>query len=333
MVQSNGCNDAVIPSKTDPSGHVYARSWGREGTCGALMVKRPLHDSLPERVRTRWKWYWRRMRRLVASLAFTLLLGCSALRPSRLGEDAVSVLGTSSGWLHRGASLPDRGVGFDRARPGEDTRFGVPRLVGALMQAAAQIDALFPGGFPLRIGDLGSARGGRHARHRSHRAGRDVDILYYLTDATGRSVAPRGRVAFSRFGLAADAETNEIVVFDEARNWALVRALLTDPQVEVQWIFCSRGVKSRLLRYALVHEPDASLLSRANYILAQPMNARPHDDHFHVRVLCSAMEARARCMDVAPIWPWLRSREEPLGEDATDADTLELLNRGFSAPD
>lgn len=281
----------------------------------------------------RRQWYLRSMRRLVAALAFTSLLGCSALRPSRLGEDALSVWGTSSGWLHRGASLPDRGVGFERARPGEDTRFGVPRLVEALMAAAAQIDASFPGGFPLRIGDVGAPRGGRHARHRSHRAGRDVDILYYLTDATGRSVAPRGRVAFSRFGLAADPETNEIVVFDEARNWALVRALLSNPEIDVQWIFCSRGVKSRLLRYALVHEPDAALLSRANYVLAQPMNALPHDDHFHVRVLCSALEARAGCIDVAPIWPWLRAREAPLGEDASDAHVLELLNRGFALPD
>ncbi len=226
--------------------------------------------------------------------------------------------------------MPDRGLAFERARPGEDTRFGVPRLVDALMRAAASIDAAMPGGLPLRIGDLGSPRGGRHTRHRSHRAGRDVDILFYLTDVTGRSVEPRGRVAFSRFGLASDPETNEVVVFDDARNWALVRALLADPTIDVQWIFCSRGVKSRLLRYALLHEADAALLTRATYVLAQPMNARPHDDHFHVRVLCSPAEARIGCQDVAPIWPWFRARESVLvGETATDAQMLDLLNRSF----
>lgn len=273
------------------------------------------------------------MRRLLVALALTSLSGCAALRPRRLGDEPLSVFGTSSGWLHRGASLPDRGPGFDRGRPGEDTRFGVPRLVDALMRAGASIEAAFPGSQPLRIGDISAPRGGRHSRHRSHRAGRDVDILYYVTDATGRALPPRGRVAFSRFGLATDPETGELVAFDDARNWALVRTLLSDPSIDVQWIFCSRGVKSRLLRYALMHEPDAALLTRATYVLAQPMNARPHDDHFHVRVLCSAEEARAGCIDVAPIWPWFRARETPLGEPSSDAQMLELLNRPFAPPE
>ncbi len=156
--------------------------------------------------------------------------------------------------------------------------------------------------------------GGRHSRHRSHRSGRDVDLLYYLTGAAGLPVEPRGRVAFSRFGVAPDLETGELVVFDDARNWHLVRTLLSDPRLEVQWIFCSRGVKSRLLRHALASEPDRTLLLRASYVLAQPMNAAPHDDHFHVRVLCSPDERALGCRDTAPIWPWLRG-----GQDASEA--------------
>ena len=254
--------------------------------------------------------------------------GCLALRPSALGDRSLSVAGTSSGWLHHGGSLPDEGPTFERARRGEPTRAGVPRLIEALAQASVEVDRAFPGSLRLRIGDVASPFGGRHSRHRSHRSGRDVDILYYLASPTGVPVEPRGRVAFSRFGVAPDPDTGELVVFDDARNWHLVRTLLADPSIEVQWIFCSRGVKSRLLAHALAYEPDRALLARAAYVLAQPQNAAPHDDHFHVRVLCSVEESALGCRDVAPIWPWLRAARHPREADDTydDARLLELLD-------
>lgn len=236
--------------------------------------------------------------------------------------------GTSSGWLHRGATLPDRAPSLERARPGEATRAGVPHLVRALERAAGEVERSFPGARPLRVGDLSSPFGGRHSRHRSHRSGRDVDILYYLTGPTGVPVEPRGRVAFSRFGLAPDPETGQVVAFDDARNWHFVRALLSDPEIAVQWVFCSRGVKTRLLRHGLAVERDRALLARAAYVLAQPANAAPHDDHFHVRVLCSVQERALGCRDVAPIWPWLRPTLDPseASEGYDDARLLELLD-------
>jgi penicillin-insensitive murein endopeptidase len=269
-----------------------------------------------------------RLALLVIGACAVAASGCLALRPSALGERSLSVAGTSSGWLHRGASLPDEGPSFERARRGEPTRAGVPRLIEALEGAAAEVERAFPGARRLRIGDVASPLGGRHSRHRSHRSGRDVDILYYLASPTGVPVEPRGRVAFSRFGVAPDAETGELVVFDDARNWHLVRTLLSDASIAVQWIFCSRGVKSRLLAYALAFERDRALLARAAYVLAQPQNAAPHDDHFHVRVLCSQEESALGCRDVAPIWPWLRAARDPSeASDAyDDARLLELLD-------
>jgi penicillin-insensitive murein DD-endopeptidase len=247
--------------------------------------------------------------------------------PSALGDRPLSVGGTSAGWLHLGSALPDEGLGFERARPGEPTRAGVPRLLEALARAAGEVERSFPGSRRLRVGDVAGPLGGRHPRHRSHRSGRDVDVLYYLASPSGVPVEPRGRVAFSRFGVAPDPETGELVVFDDARNWHLVRTLLSDPAIEVQWIFCSRGVKSRLLSHALATEPDRALLARASYVLAQPQNAAPHDDHFHVRVLCSLEETALGCRDVSPIWPWLRAGRDP-GEAhlrVDDARLLELL--------
>lgn len=141
---------------------------------------------------------------------------------------------------------------------------------------------------------------------------------------------PRGRVAFSRFGIALDRETDEIVVFDDARNWHFVRSLLTDPSIAVQWIFCSRGLEARLLRHALEVEPDRGVVLRAAYVLAQPANAAPHDDHFHVRIFCSAEERSLGCRDVPPFWPWLRAeieRDEVRLETYDDARLLEILDR------
>lgn len=271
---------------------------------------------------------------LAAALATSLASGCAWMRPALLGDASASLGTTNSGWLHHGAELPDRAPSLARGRPGESTRFGTARLVAALARAAVEVERAFPGGRPLRVGDLGAPRGGRHPRHRSHRAGRDVDVLFYLTDAFGWPTEPRGRVAFSRHGVALDGTSGELVMLDEARTWHFVRTLLTDASIDVQWVFVSRGVKTRLLRHALTNEPDANVLVRAAYTLAQPSNAPPHDDHMHVRIFCSAEERALGCRDTAPSWPWRRSLEvvDDGGESFDDARLLELLDAPFEAP-
>ena len=230
---------------------------------------------------------------------------------------------TSDGYLVEGESLRDRGEGFVRARAGEGTRFGTPRLIHALETAAASVEDRFGASSPLLIGDIGSEHGGHHLRHRSHRAGRDVDILFLQHDAEGWPIAGRAH-HFSRFGFSSGDGTR--VYFDDARNWHLVRTLLTDASIDVQWIFCSRGIKSRLLRYAFLHEADADLLLRAAYVLQQPENALPHDDHFHLRIYCSEEGRATGCIDVGPRWPWLRpGLEEVAGRDGPGLDDAALL--------
>ncbi|MBC7172570.1 MAG: penicillin-insensitive murein endopeptidase, partial [Polyangiaceae bacterium] len=76
--------------------------------------------------------------------------------PRPENADTASVGHAAGGHLIGGLSLPDRGPGYVRARPGEETRFGTPELLGALTRAAASVSEAFPGGPPLRIGDLSS---------------------------------------------------------------------------------------------------------------------------------------------------------------------------------
>lgn len=240
--------------------------------------------------------------------------------------------------LHRGEALADRGPGFVRARPGEATRYGTPGLVAALERAAAEVERRFPGTAPIRIGDLSSPGGGRHHRHGSHRTGLDADVLFYMTDPSGRSFTGRGWLAYNRFGFAVEHEqADALFFFDDARNWHFARTLLLDEEVPVQWLFVSRGVKARLLRYAMAHEDDPRAIARAAYVLHQPADAAPHDDHFHVRVFCTPRELAHGCVNRGLVWPWLPiDTEKPAvvyGEPLDDAALVREITEPITAPD
>ena len=233
--------------------------------------------------------------------------------------------------------MPDRGEGYVRARNGEQTRFGTPALVSTLQRTFAAVSARYPGSAPMRVGDLSSPQGGRHHRHGSHRSGRDADVLFYMTDPTGHSLTGRGWLAYNRYGFAVEraredgGPTGGLFFFDDARNWHFVRTLLLDPDAAVQWLFVSRGVKARLLRYAIANEPDPRALTRAAFVLHQPMRASPHDDHFHVRVLCQPRERTYGCRERGPIWPWLRDRDKPEARVGEPLDDRALV-RAISEP-
>jgi penicillin-insensitive murein endopeptidase len=274
---------------------------------------------------------------LAASLA-CLFAGCV---PRDRGL-AVSYGLPHDGHLARGVSLPDEGVGFTRARPGEDTRFGLPTLVDALRNAARSVHETFANTAPLRIGDLGAPSGGAHSRHHSHRSGRDADIIFYLNAADGTSVHGRGWLAFDRFGVARETRapagnspSGGVYFFDAARNWHFVRTLLADASARVQWIFCSKGVRHRLLTYALRHERDPELIVRAARVLHQPTNGNPHSDHFHVRVICGAEQRALGCRDHGPRWSWLRDEDEKPAAAiprASDEAVVEWLLSEDAAP-
>ncbi|MCA9580582.1 MAG: penicillin-insensitive murein endopeptidase [Myxococcales bacterium] len=266
--------------------------------------------------------------RLLAIALGALPLGCSALAPS---PDHTVALGTTSdGYLVHGKALADRGPGFVRARPGEPTRYGTEALRDTLTRAAAAVAHTFPGTEPLRVGDLSYPFGGRHPRHRSHRVGRDVDVIFYLVDEGGRSVRGRGWLAMDRHGMARDPGAGDVLFFDTARNWHFVRTLLADGGARIQWIFCSREVKARLLEYAAAVEPDPTILARAAWVLHQPSRGHPHDDHFHVRIFCDDRERAEGCIDTEPFWPWTREAEKvAVGTfprpDHSDAALVRLL--------
>lgn len=276
----------------------------------------------------------------LAIVALTIVTaGCVG---EQLPDAGVASWGTPSAGriLGRGVPLPDHGPGYVRARPGEGTRYGTAALIEVLTRAAAEVAQQFPGTLPIRLGDLSGPGGGRHPRHHSHRSGRDADLIYYALDDDGRPTDGAGFYAYDRFGIARDARPvvddvgaptpagrPVLRYLDAARTWAYFRVLLRDDTAPVEWIFCSAGIKAQVLAYAVAHEPDPELLVRAAYVLQQPTDGRPHDDHFHVRLACTAHDLATGCREVGPMWPWMRrEHDKPETEGGAPMDDAFLLD-------
>jgi murein endopeptidase len=137
--------------------------------------------------------------------------------------------------------------------------FGTAETVAAIIAVVQDVEARLPGP-PMRINHLSRKNGGRLRSHRSHQAGRDVDLGFYR--------------------LKAGPKAGEI---DLARNWALVRALVTSADVE--FILVGRRIQRQLYDLARSLGEDKnwldSLFSGKDGLLQHAPN---HNDHFHVRL-------------------------------------------------
>lgn len=238
----------------------------------------------------------------------------------------------SVGLPHRGvlteaAGLPKSGPGFRRLRD-NDIRWGNPRLVGSIQRAAASVFSARPEGEPLLVADLSARRGGPVPHHRSHRTGRDADILFFATTPAGRPLASPGFVRFGRDGLA-DGGERGFVRFDVDRNWRLVKALMTDAEASIQFIFVARWIEALMIEHALASGEALETVWRAQIVLRQPGDSAAHDDHFHIRIACTPEEAAQGCEGGGPHRSWL-----PLPDPAPleDREILAALFDGAEEP-
>ncbi|HSD25939.1 MAG TPA: penicillin-insensitive murein endopeptidase [Vicinamibacteria bacterium] len=145
--------------------------------------------------------------------------------------------------------------------------WGTDETIGYVVTAIESVEARYPGSPRVVIGDLSNPNGGRLNRHRSHQTGRDADIGFYYR---------RGEV--DTFVTARRKD------LDLPRTWALVRALLTD--TDVDRIFVDRSIISVLYAHALKEGEDRGWLDdvfgrSGDKGLIQ--HVRRHKDHLHVR--------------------------------------------------
>ena len=237
--------------------------------------------------------------------------------PLAFDGTSVSVGTTGDGAVRGPVELPVDGDGYTipaRWR-GRHSNYGTDELVGIVARAARAVDRALPGGLAA-VGDLSRRSGGASIEHKSHQSGRDVDVFFYAVDGAGHPVRPGE--AMIRYGVegepvrwspaqgfAAPLAPVPAVRFDTARNWAFVRALLTDEEVEVQWIFIQRALGALLLRAATEAGEDPALVARAAFILHEPTDSEPHDDHMHVRLYCDPADRALGCADRGPV-RWLK---------------------------
>jgi penicillin-insensitive murein endopeptidase len=171
--------------------------------------------------------------------------------------------------------------------------WATPRLVQALMRAGAFVRRQSGEAPPLAVGNLSRAGGGPiYPYSRSHQSGRDADLAPYQLGPDGRSLEPEDLITFGPDLRAAGDRR-----FDTARNWALVEALLSDPSIDVKWLFISAPLRLALLKQGQARGANEVLLSRATRVLHQPSDAPPHADHLHLRIRCTKEERALGCVD------------------------------------
>jgi hypothetical protein len=173
---------------------------------------------------------------------------------------------------------------------------------------------------------------------RSHASGRAVDLAFFVLDRSDRPVpSEETGIGYRRDGWntagiqrryrpAAEGHSGppgprckagpvsrgllewrcfvpaRTTRFDDARNWALVRALLLDPEIGVidpatsrvrpgdqgiRRILVSSGLRDRLLAEAFRRGDPDPFIEVAAAVMTQPSNAPPHDDHLHIDVNCA----------------------------------------------
>jgi penicillin-insensitive murein DD-endopeptidase len=244
---------------------------------------------------------------IVVPLA-VVLAPCWAFAEQPAEQPTIDTKSVSCGRVNRGGlaaavALEAEGPGYLIPEPWRTrgVRYGTAELVGMVRRAAAAVAREHPGA-RLGVADLSRQHGGSAPQHRSHQAGRDVDLIYFALDDAKVPVAPGGcmpaygpdrRASCCHYPQKRDVTPRR---FDVARNWALVRAMLTDQHARVRVIFMSLGIRKWLLEHAArVGEPRA-LIRRAEMTLMRPPGGRAHTDHMHVRVACTLDDRRrGRC--------------------------------------
>ena len=203
---------------------------------------------------------------------------------------ALSLGAPNDGRLLAGSHLePSSVIRVIPAFANADFRWGLPALVRLLERVALRVSQKHPGSI-MSVGDISRRAGGGIREHLSHQSGRDADIGFYVSDPAGAQLLQPRFIDFDANGTSREVPAAR---FDDARNWALVEALVTDREAKVEFIFVSVPLRSRLIREALRQHAPASVRMRAAGVMRDPAPSTSHTDHFHVRITCPRDQQRA----------------------------------------
>jgi nucleoid-associated protein YgaU len=158
------------------------------------------------------------------------------------------------------------------------TAWGTAETIDYLTAALKKVHESMPDAPALHLGDISAEHGGPLAPHVSHQSGRDVDIGYFYVK----------NERWYRRGTAQN--------LDLAKNWAFVRALVTETDVEL--ILIDHSIQALLRDYALSKGEDPrwvkSLFSGDGNDRPLIRHARGHATHVHVRFFNPVAQETAR---------------------------------------
>lgn len=229
--------------------------------------------------------------------------------PKSVGS--ISIGKTNNGALLNGVQMPP-GSAWDLVDPSH--AWGTRETVDALVRTIQKVHQEFPETSPLHIGHISSQNGGPLRPHKSHQSGRDVDLGYYYAG---------NQPWFAR------ANSGNL---DRGPTWALVRALITDTDVEM--ILIDSSLQLLLREHAASIGEDLDWLDsvfRGVPGQKPPLirHAHGHATHMHVRFYSPVAEETARRLHstlarqgkLAPTYWVVRARK---------GDTLGSLAKRYS---
>lgn len=229
--------------------------------------------------------------------------------PNGLGS--LSLGEPNRGRLLGGVALTSSAL-FEVVAP--DFAFGTHETVEYLERAVERVHAQHPRTPPLHVGHISKRSGGYVSPHRSHQSGRDVDLGFYY--------AKNG-------GWYKRATSDNL---DLPRTWTLLKALITDTDVEM--VIVDQSIERLLRVYAESIGEDRPWLARVfSGDRERPEIVRHlwgHSTHFHVRFYNPAAQTLA-----ARAYPHLIEAElvDPVQSTTTyrakKGDTLGKLAKRF----
>jgi murein endopeptidase len=220
-------------------------------------------------------------------------------------DRSISVGDTSNGFLVGGKAVRESdALGILPIQRKRGLRYGSEELVGMLEHAAASLYAATS--TRMWIGNVGREDGGDIPWSVSHNSGRDADIAFAYRDMKRQPVDPPDLVPLTSKGVG----TKRGLLFDPERSWLIIKALLTYPAAQVQYLFIEAGLRDLVLIHAQKTGEPVWLIQRAAAAMRQPVGSSPHHDHLHLRIYCSRRDVVGGCQNQGAVQPWATLHED-----------------------
>lgn len=178
------------------------------------------------------------------------------------------------GTLEHAAKLPAKGDGF-LGRGGENG-YGTGHMISLILSSASEY-ARTHNGEVIRVNSIALQNGGFNKGHKSHQNGLDGDFLFMG--------AQRSESVLNKDGKVTEK-------FSPQKNWDYWRSIVGQRyaragrvQSIVGMILVAPEIKKFLCDWTKANNMQGDPLNRA--VLQRLYPTAGHDDHFHLRLLCS----------------------------------------------